>query len=614
MASPYYFDFLAAVWEQLPTEDKERFGELWQGYEQVVASIYQTYMENHLNIAVGDLQPWTTERWLPYQFTSSSFQERAATIISSQDLSVGINLQVKKFLKIRIDGIQTFEVNVQGAIPQVTRVEEIVEKINIYAGFKFAKLIFENTIIQLTSGTVGVNSSIEILATTAPEINACEFVLGVDPQYLPAIYPKFRFPYALSYPRVASIPEFRDHIRDESVTTTLIEGTDFTIESGNIVSFSQVPPEMLWAERTQVNDETPWANFGFLTEIYQENSPRYLNIIQGLWYAVWNGPKPINIRRSLYLLFGLPTAPFPGTITRITATVFDPLTSLPITLGNVDVTSAAGVVSTSNIPVGLEADVVLGQSVETFDPLVTGIYVWDKINKPGFITEEIGRDGIQRFLLDEATRGYGDTDETKALRMLEEYTFLPQIVVDAFIYPDINLHNVRLFLDAFRPLNKTYLFQVIVGAFRDLLGLTDRLCLHVDIDVTSTLDQNETTFLEQASLDCYESQELFPVDLVNQLLLFRPAVIGDTTVTADNCPLNLDPHGILLGERVQLDVSNAYDDGIISGLPNPKLSFTNPVFLGIGAPPVYLGYTLEFKTGSLIESLDNTEVGSLELI
>jgi hypothetical protein len=252
--------------------------------------------------------------------------------------------------------------------------------------------------------------------------------------------------------------------------------------------------------------------------------------------------------------------------------------------------------------------------VETFDPLVTGIYVWDKINKPGFITEEIGRDGIQRFLLDEATRGYGDTDETKALRMLEEYTFLPQIVVDAFIYPDINLHNVRLFLDAFRPLNKTYLFQVIVGAFRDLLGLTDRLCLHVDIDVTSTLDQNETTFLEQASLDCYESQELFPVDLVNQLLLFRPAVIGDTTVTADNCPLNLDPHGILLGERVQLDVSNAYDDGIISGLPNPKLSFTNPVFLGIGAPPVYLGYTLEFKTGSLIESLDNTEVGSLELI
>lgn len=515
MASTIYFDFLAAVWEQLPEADRDRFGELWQGYEQVLAAVYQKYAEINLNIAVEDLQPWTTERWLPYTFNESNFITRPAAIVSSQDLSVGINLINKYMLRLKIDNGFTFEVNIQGALPQKTLIDEIIAKINDAAGMKFASSLFENTIIKLTSPTTGALSSITVLPTTNTALNACEFVLGVDPDSLPAVYPTYRFPYTISYLNVASIPEFTDAIRVESTSLVLEEGSDYIIESNNIVNFKVPPPESLWAERTQVNEENPWANYGFLTDIYQQNSPRYVGVIQGLWFALWNGPKPSNIRIALYLLFGLPTAPEPGVITISTATAIQML-------------GDSGTVYDFEVDVGLNPEVAVDDRVYKFQPLVDGINVYDKINSPGFIQREIGREGIGRFLTENATLGYGDTDETKALYMLEEYTFLPQISVDAFIYPDINLSNVKLFLDAFRPLNKTYLFQVIVGAFRDAIGLTDRLSALIDIELTSNFDANETTYLDQATLDSYE--------------------------TTDYDALNLDPHGIVFDESVEIEV------------------------------------------------------------
>lgn len=514
MSSPYYFQFLQSVWDNLPEKDRERFAELWQGYEQVLAAIYQKYLEVNLNSAVADLQPWATERWLPYTFSSANMISRAATVISSQDLSVGVNLLIRYLLKFRVDGVKTFEVNIQGRNPVTTTIDEIIEKINLAAGFKFAKGIFENTIVQLTSLTSGIGSSIEVLPTSLLHLNACEYVLGLDPDTLPESFPRFRYPYPIPYSRVVSIPEFRDFVRDENVTITLVEGTDFEVDSG-VVSFMAIPPENLWAERSQTDEENPWANFGYLTGIYQPNSERYINVIQGIWFAFWNGPKPSNVKRALYLLFGLPTATEDAIISKVTATT-------------IETTGLNGVVRTFDIPSGLEPIVVVGQTVTKFEPLVSGIDVFDKISTPGFVEDEVGREGIQRFLTEDATRGYGDTDETKALTLLEEYTFLPQISVESFIYPDINLKNVRIFLDAIRPLNKTYMFQVIVGTFKDLLGVTDRIGVLTDIDLTSNLDSNETTWMDQDTLDSYE--------------------------THDNDPLNLDPHGILFEDKVEIEV------------------------------------------------------------
>lgn len=516
MSSPQYFDFLGTVWDLLSEEDRERMGETWQGFEQVIAAVYQQFAEVNLNIAVRDVQAYATERWLNHSFTEDNAISRPAVVTSNQDLSAGLNMASRYLLRFRIDGGAAIEVNLQGLVPTATTIDEIVVKINLAAGFAFARAIFENTIVQLVSPSSGPTSSIEILATSIPLANACEFVLGVDVDNLPARFPRFSYAYSLGYEKIVSIPEMRDAIRDENVSLTLIEGTDYEVDrTSGTISFAAIPPELLWAKRSLVDKEAPWNNFGFLMGIYQQNSPRYVQVVQGLWFAFWNGPTPENVRRALYLLFGLPVAQENGVVLSASPTEV-------VTLGD------DGTERTFEVPSGLAPDVVTGERVERFDPIVTGISVFDKVNRPGFITTEIGRFGIQRFLTEDASRGPGDTDETKALTMLEEYTFLPQISVDAFIYEDIDLSNVVRFLDAIKPLNKTYLFQVIVGEFQDPIVFEEDLTLSPDIDLTPSLDSNETTWQTQATLQAYE--------------------------LAANSGLDMDPEGASFNESVEFEV------------------------------------------------------------
>ena len=563
MSSPIYFEFLNAVWGQLPEADRERMAELWQGYEQVVAAAYQKMLEVNLNIAVADLQPWSTERWLQYVFNEDNYIARPASFTSNQDLSAGMNLNSKYLLRFKVDGGPAFEVDTRGYNASITNIYEVISRINGGARFEFAFGAYENSVIKLQSKTIGNGSSIEVLATSSPDRNACEYLLGIDPDTLPQVYPKFKHPYTIPYSDVASVPEFRDSVRTESVTTLLEEGTDYVVESGGVVNFKEAPPPAMWAERTQVNTENPWYNYGFLTEIFQANSPRYVGVIQGLWFALWNGPTPANIRVSLYLLFGLPTASEPGLVTAVSET-------------QITIAGDSGTVTIYSVPSGLFAEVAAGDRVVTFQPLVDGITVFDKVNSPGFVESQIGRVGIQRFLTENASRGTGaDTDETKALRMLEEYTFLPQISVESFIYPDINLENVTLFLDILKPICKTYMFQVIVGSFKDLVGLDDRMGGSVDINLDSTLDANETTLM----VDGYATQESLNTYAHALLDAYETAVdpynesFNDSRFYDAYCPhapsnpvefssLGLDPHVIIIDDKIEIDVleSNVLKD------------------------------------------------------
>src|SRR5690349_1263793 len=99
MASRQYFSFIGSVFDFFSEQDKNRMGEYWQGLEQVFASVYQKYIEAHLGVAVNDMLSFTTERWLPYTFDSTTQVLRAAVVTGSQDLSVGLNLTNKYLLK-----------------------------------------------------------------------------------------------------------------------------------------------------------------------------------------------------------------------------------------------------------------------------------------------------------------------------------------------------------------------------------------------------------------------------------------------------------------------------------------------------------------------------------
>lgn len=519
MASTKYFEFLGTVWDQMSIKDRRIFVETWSGYEQIFAAVYQRYVESNLNLAVKDLLPYNTERWLPYVFDETNVLFREAVYIATQDLSLGVNLSSKYLLRLSVNGEPSIEVDLRGPTPSSTKISEIINKLNDAFGFKIASTHYDGTVVKLTSNLKGPLSSIQVLPTSEPIKNAAEFVLGIQALDLPAKFPKFPHTYSLPYPRVASIPTLRDSIRDENLEVELTEGIDYIVEDQTTISFAVPPLDKMWAKRTLIDEETPFNNYGYLMDIYQPTSQRYVEVLQGLWFAFWTGPKPSNVKTSLYLLFGLPVARENGVVTGLT-------------VDKITVTYRTGAIQEFNIPSGLLATVVVGQQVLKFDPLVNGIEVYDKINKPGFIKDEIGREGIERFLTESATRGPGeDTDETRALKMMEEYTFLPQISVDAFISPDINLGNVKIFLEAIKPLNQTFLFQVIVGSFKDVLDIKESLGFDIEIDLTPSVDSNETSYQSPAILDAYE------------------------TVIEDG--LAMDPDSILLLEETVIEVRQA---------------------------------------------------------
>jgi hypothetical protein len=497
-SSKHYFKYTSAVFDFLNDKDKERLGHLWKGYEQVFAATYQKWLEGDLNTSINTIQPFTTERWLPYDFEASKLIKRPATFTSNQDISGGVNLSLRWLLRFRINGVDEFEVDIRGPNPATTTINQIISRINNAVGFRFARGVFENTILQFNTRMLIPDASIEILPATIPLRDASEFVLGLLPADLPQRFPEFPFTYPTGYSdiQIAEIPTMQNKIRDDNAPTILASGVDYSFDRvTQTISFKSEQATSLWARRTFVDQETPWNNYGFLMDIYQPNTQGYSNVLKGLWFAFWNGPRPELIKRGLYLLFGLPVSPFAGTISSVTP-------------NSISITSVTGQISEFVIPPGLLAIVTVGQEVDQFQPLTDGINVFDKINRAGFIENEIGRAGIERFLLNDATRGLApDTDESRALIMLEENTFLPQISVESFISPEINMGNVRRFLDDIQPLIKAYLFQVIVGEFTDILKIKEKLTLAIELDVTPNLDYNQTTFLLPSILSDYE---LFP--------------------------------------------------------------------------------------------------------
>jgi hypothetical protein len=519
MTSPQYFDYIRNCWKLIPDKDRERMAELWKSYEQTVAAEYQKFFEVSFGTSIRQILPFNDQRWLPHTFNNSNVVVRPAMYRTTQDLSVGVNLQSKFLIKFSWDNEVPLEVDCRGLNPASTTASELRDRINVSAGFRLCQLAVNDALLQFTSPTSGPSSKISFYAPSNILLDASEFILGLTSLNLPMSLPKFPYTYKSQYPFLVSVPVLRSKIRKETEGyRSLLQGVDYSVKDGMFEFLEQPPEDILWATRNLFNEETPWNNFGFLLDIYQDNSERYVQIIQGLWFAFWTGPRPENIRKALYLLFGLPTSPFDGIVTL----------SIP---SEVTVRSFSGEERSYEVPTDLVPIVSVGQKVTIFQPLVDGIEIFDKVNRPGFIETEIGRFGIQRFLTENATTGPGpDTDETRALRMLEEYCFLPQINVNAFISPDINLGNVKIFLENIKPLTRTYLFQVIVGTFKDELSIDDKIAQEISLDLTPNLDSNASTFAQALELSVNES-------LTNEGLL-------------------LDSEGVCFSDTVEIEVKS----------------------------------------------------------
>lgn len=504
--SRYIFDYLNDVWELLPEEDQIRFGETWKAYEQSYGYVWMQQFDLDLANQIRFLPLYNTKRWLKHLFNDDTRVLRSARFQSSQDFSRPINLSNRYLIRLSVDSAEAVQIDLRGTNPLQTSLTEIITSINAALGASVAFATNQMQVLNFRSLTSGPESSLRFFPATDPARDASAIVVGIDPEELPQTFPQFPHAFQLAEREIVGIPELQDKIHDELVEVGLTQDVDFSVEFGTgIISFAAEPPEVMWAKDTLVNYETPYNNFGYLMGFYDRNTPQYLRAVKGLWYAFWNGPRPENIRRSLYLIFGLPTASKNGEVTAVTPT--------QVALAYDD-----GTEETFEVPVNLIPIVSVGARVTEFQPLVSGINVFDKINYPGFVEKEVGRIGVQPFLTQHATLGEDpDTDESRALRLLEENTYLPQIDVNAFVSPDIRLENVKSFLTNIQPKHRTFLLQILVGTFRDELSLKDEgltgtptdkwpngrpsLILDIDFDATGNIDWNNNTMGDQETWD-----------------------------------------------------------------------------------------------------------------
>ena len=119
----------------------------------------------------------------------------------------------------------------------------------------------------------------------------------------------------------------------------------------------------------------------------------YLSAVQGLWYALWNGPTVSNIQTACQVLLGLPFAEAAGTITDI-RTPFNTRQSRILIQDDGDEV----IVRSYKFPVELDVATnpdtgvtyKVGDHVDQFASLCTGVTVDDYISNPTWMSEVVG--------------------------------------------------------------------------------------------------------------------------------------------------------------------------------------------------------------------------------
>lgn len=509
--SDYLYRFLSSVWDNLPKKERSRFSELWKGQEQVFADVYQRFIELDQSLNINTIPVYLSTRWNKYLFNDDNKLTLPATFTSYQDLSLGLDLTDTYWIAFSIDDGPKIEIDCRGKDPQSTQISEIVYKINEASGFVFASSIFENTIIKLQTATKGPDAKITILSASETSKDATEIIFGLTSDEVPLVTPRLPFKYALSDKTIRKMPSMQDSIRNESLKYLIVEDLDFYVNwKEGYMEFKEEPLEVLWAKITYIDEEMPFYNYGYLID-YRDSSisaEDYLQNLQGLWFAFWQGPRPEFIKRALALLFSLPVAVDDGLI-------------LSKKDGIMEILHLDGQVRSYYLPSQLNWVLKVDDYVEKFEVLTDGIDIYDKTNLPGFVRTEIGREAIAPYALPEATLGEGpDTDESKAIQALEEHTFLPQINVNAFVRPNINVGSIFRFLDNIKPLQKSFYFQVIVAIFGEELALSDKIGFNINIDVTPNLDINQANWAPEADREAYEELDNAALNLDSDTLGF----------------------------------------------------------------------------------------------
>jgi hypothetical protein len=162
-----------------------------------------------------------------------------------------------------------------------------------------------------------------------------------------------------------------------------VDSSDFHLTGDGRIWFEDQPTrDRLWAPVCEVDQLHIQNSFGELVDLTADiSTPNYLRRVQGVWFALFNGPSFLNVHTGLQLTMGLPVAQVSGTVER-TETKRDALGN--VLSRNLVITNADGEFNHYLDPGVDIIDFIYGPGdvVERFDPLTDGIEIMDYITDP----------------------------------------------------------------------------------------------------------------------------------------------------------------------------------------------------------------------------------------
>jgi len=168
-------------------------------------------------------------------------------------------------------------------------------------------------------------------------------------------------------PTIYAAPIIQDGIDLPSFVS--IEGESHEVRPGWLYSNNDF--DAIWIPNLFVNEPTTENNFGDPIGFRRDNSLDYLNSVKALWYCYWNGPAFQIIEDGSKILFGVPFSPQDTSVQR--RLEGDDSETVVLEADN----GAEYSVDAPLVPI-----VNAGDDVKAFQPLASGVEVWDYVSHP----------------------------------------------------------------------------------------------------------------------------------------------------------------------------------------------------------------------------------------
>ena len=394
-------------------------------------------------------------------------------------------------------------------------------------------VIYINGVIQTLDDNYSIAGAENNVITFDEELIAGDIV---EVEYY---VPEYLYKHEID-PLIYAAPVLQDGI--DLPTIISIEGEGHEVRPGWL--YSNYDFDEVWIPNLFVNEPTTASNFGEPIQFVRDNSLDYLNSVKALWYCYWNGPSFQRIEDGSKILLGVPFSPTETTVVRRDETV-----------SAEDVLLAADDGTKYVVESPLVPTVNAGEDVRAFEPLATGVEVWDYVTNPEWykqfpnlyqMWDQFSVSGEpytgywdDRGFLDDGgfwdDGGPGDPAELEALNkkffdLIKWFIFVVNIDASLLKSED-SLDDMIFYLDTIKPAYTKYLMLTELPGTDDIFKrrATDSISGEIDMGLD---DYYAERWDDGGNMDITDAGFHFVVGVLAQteLTIPFPYRIGDNTL------------------------------------------------------------------------------------